>query len=400
MDRWLNLTDAVNEDRLLNTLMEMVAIPSPSGEEGKIGRFIGEKCKELGLDVEVKPVIDDRVNVYITLSGQEPGPTFLFNGHLDTEPLAPGWTLSPYEPFVKDGYLYGSDASNMKAANSAMLEALLVLREKGALKKGKVMITFVAGECDKLGIGTQHTIKDGVRADAALVGEPKDLQVYTAHSAVLQAKVRTQGVPVHIKRREMGVCAIQKMIKIIGTLNDDILTYTPQPDLAVGPRLNVGWIKGGALPSSTAPFCEAIVEVRGTPGMTLEGMIKDIERVIEDLRKDDPEIKASVTEHSPLPFGPRVPLSTPRDERVVKVTSKASQLITGEEPRAADPASYYGWSDAPILQQAGIPTVVCGPLTGDQVNKPDQKIEFAKVVQAAKVYTIVAVEMTQGGESD
>ena len=400
MDRWLALTEAVNEDRLLNTLMEMVAIPSPSGEEGKIGRFIAEKARAWGLDVEVKPVIDDRVNVHVALSGQEPGPTFLFNGHLDTEPLAPGWTLSPFEPFVKDGYLYGSDASNMKAANSAMLEALLVLREKGALKKGKVIITLVAGECDKLGIGTQHTINDGVRADAALVGEPKDLQVLTAHSSVLQAKVTTHGIPVHVKSRELGVCAIQKMIKIIGALNDDILTYTPQPDVPVAPRINVGWIKGGALPSSTAPSCEAIAEVRGTPGMSVEGVIKDVERVIEELQKDDPEIKASVTEHSALPFGPRVPLSTPRDERVVQVTREASQAVTGEEPRAAAPSSYYGWSDAPILQQAGIPTVVCGPLTGDQVNKPDQKIEFAKVVQAAKVYTLVAAEMTQGGDRD
>ncbi len=400
MDRWLTLTQAVDEDRLLNTLMEMVAIPSPSGEEGKIGRFIAEKSREWGLDVQVKPVIDDRVNVHIALSGEEPGPTFLFNGHLDTEPLAPGWTLSPFEPFVKDGYLYGSDASNMKAANSAMLEALLVLREKGAVKKGKVIITFVAGECDKLGIGTQHTIKDGVKADAALVGEPKDLQVLTAHSSVLQAKVTTHGVPVHVRNRELGVCAIQKMMKIIGALNDDILTYTPQPDVPVPPRLNVGWIKGGALPSSTAPSCEAIVEVRGIPGMSVEGVIEDVERVIEKLRQDDPEIEASVAEYSPLPFGPRVPLSTSRDERVVRVTSEASQMVTGEEPRATAPSSYYGWSDAPILQQAGIPTVVCGPLTGDQVNKPDQRIEFEKIVQAAKAYAIVAAEMTQGGDHD
>ena len=95
MDQWQALAEGVNEDRLLNTLMEMVAIPSPSGEEGKIGRFIAEKSRAWGLDVQVKPVIDDRVNVHIALSGEEPGPTFLFNGHLDTEPLAPGWTLSP-----------------------------------------------------------------------------------------------------------------------------------------------------------------------------------------------------------------------------------------------------------------------------------------------------------------
>ncbi len=136
---WVDIADAVNEERLLNTVMEMVSIPSPFGEEGRIGRYIGEKCREWGLDVEVRPVLDERVNVFVRLSGREPGPIFLFDGHLDTEPLAPCWTISPYDPFVKEGYLYGSEATNMKAANVAKLEANLTLRETGVLRKGAVL---------------------------------------------------------------------------------------------------------------------------------------------------------------------------------------------------------------------------------------------------------------------
>ena len=395
---WADIADAVNEKRLLNTLMEMVSIPSPSGEEGRIGRYIGEKCREWGLDVEVKPVIEDRVNVFITLSGREPGPTFLFNGHLDTEPLAPGWTLDPYKPFIKDGFLYGSEATNMKAANASKLEALLTLRETGALKKGKVVITFVAGECDKQGIGTQHIVRDGIKADAALVGEPTNLDVLTAHANPIQLKVTTHGKPAHQAKKEMGICAIQKMIKIINALDDSIITYTPDPDHSMTPRLNVGWIQGGKFPSTTAPSCEIVVDIRAIPGMTVAGAITDLQNVIELVQKADPDVKASVEEHNRLPFGPRAAFSISKEARVVQAANEASGLAQGKNPAVGPltPHYYFFWTDAGLLMQAGIPTVVCGPGVVDQENIPDERIEVAQIVQAARIYTMVAAEMTQG----
>ena len=60
------------------------------------------------------------------------------------------------------------------------------------------------------------------------------------------------------------------------------------------------------------------------------------------------------------------------------------------------PHYYFFWTDAGLLMQAGIPTVVCGPGVVDQMNIPDERIEVAQIVQAARIYTMVAAEMTQG----
>ncbi|MEE9324453.1 MAG: M20/M25/M40 family metallo-hydrolase [Dehalococcoidia bacterium] len=396
MEKCSSLANAINEERLLDTLREMVRVPSPSGQEGEIGEFIGEKCRRWGLDARVKPVGDGRVNTIVRLPGEEPGPTFLFNGHLDTQPLAPGWTLSPYEPFIKDGYLYGSETNNMKAANAAMLEALLILQETNTLKKGNIIVTFVAAECDKQGLGTQHTLQDGIKADWALVGEPTDLNILTAHVNPVQLKITTYGKPAHQFMREQGICAIQKMLKVMNALGDHIITHTPHPDFQKVPRLNIGLIKGGEFASQTAARCEIVADIRAVPGMTVESITQDIQKVLDQLQKEDHEIKTSVEEYNGLPFGSREPYTISKDEPIVQVTKEVCKIVLQREPRVGPlfPHLIY-WSDAPFLMQAGIPTVICGPGTVEQMNAPDEHIEVARVIQTAKVYAMVAAELTQ-----
>lgn len=64
--------------------MEMTAIPSPTGEEGEMGRYVAEQCRARGLRTQVQEVAENRFNVVGRLEGTGEGPTLMFNGHMDS----------------------------------------------------------------------------------------------------------------------------------------------------------------------------------------------------------------------------------------------------------------------------------------------------------------------------
>src|SRR5690554_4825168 len=97
-----NGTDSESAIRLVS---EAVRIPSINGFEGDVGRFFLTAIRERGLEAEIQPVEGDRFNVIGRLKGEQPGPTVLFQGHIDT---VPGY-LHP-EPFsgaVREGKVWG-----------------------------------------------------------------------------------------------------------------------------------------------------------------------------------------------------------------------------------------------------------------------------------------------------
>ncbi|RLI25474.1 MAG: peptidase M20, partial [Candidatus Hecatellales archaeon] len=96
----------VNVKRLAETLVELVRIPSPPGEEGKIAEAVADRLEKLG----VKPSIDKYFNVRAELGPK--GKTVVLNAHLDHVPPGEGWTLNPYEGRMEGGRIYGVGASD------------------------------------------------------------------------------------------------------------------------------------------------------------------------------------------------------------------------------------------------------------------------------------------------
>lgn len=88
-------TITIDDDVVLATLERLASIPSVSGDEAAIGQATAEIARGLGLNVEEQEVQPGRSNVIATLDSGRPGPTLLFNGHLDTLPIKPGWRRTP-----------------------------------------------------------------------------------------------------------------------------------------------------------------------------------------------------------------------------------------------------------------------------------------------------------------
>ena len=222
------LTDIrIDSERLVAWASEAVAIPSFTGNEGDMARFMADTLREMGLSVQWQQVEDPahdrhgvrvssgRANVLGIREGAGGGQSLMFNGHMDTsysgqEPWLVGVRGFQPDPFVHEQRLYGLGISNMKGALACYVEALRALADAGVRLKGDVMIAAVCGEIEKAqyadaqgaeyrgyAAGTRYLVSHGGVADMCILGEPTEGKIILGHHGALWARVSTRGNFIH-----------------------------------------------------------------------------------------------------------------------------------------------------------------------------------------------------------
>jgi len=186
----------VNCQRLVDTAVRLIEVPSPTGEGGPVADRLAELLKDEGFSVE-RPHggHPSAPAVAVRYSSGKPGKTLQFNGHLDTVHL-------PFvAPRVADGQITGSGASDMKSGVAAAVEALRVLRDADALPGGSILLTAHDLHEAPWGDGRQldTLITEGYVGDAVLLPEPLHgpLPVIGRGSATWKVTIRRAGPPVH-----------------------------------------------------------------------------------------------------------------------------------------------------------------------------------------------------------
>ncbi|MGE3314410.1 MAG: M20 family metallopeptidase [Planctomycetaceae bacterium] len=187
---------AIRSDRLVGTATELIGIPSPTRNAGRVADRLAEILRAEGFPVD-RPEAGwaDAPAVAARFRAAERGRMLQFNGHLDTVhlPFVP--------PRVENGMLYGSGASDMKGGIAAALEALRVLRETGLLTRGEILFTAHDLHESPWGDGSQVDclIDAGYIGDGVLIPEYLSDRLATAGRGlgVLEITVKRDGEPVH-----------------------------------------------------------------------------------------------------------------------------------------------------------------------------------------------------------
>src|SRR5262249_9731750 len=286
---------AVDELELVALLQQLVRTRSYSagGEEGRIARFMYQYLGDLGLQVALQEVQPGRFNCLSRLVGTGGGTALMLNGHLDTNPAGEGWTRDPLAGAVDDRFIYGSGVSNRKAADAAYVAAVRAVREVGIRLRGEVLLAHVVGELQG-GLGTAHMLRQGIRADRFVVGEPTDLAVVTLHAGSLEAELTTYGRTRHLSKMDEGVDAIDKMVTAMAALKTMRFAGPDRADYRGLRRLAIGVIKGGLgpeyqdwRPSLVADRCTIRFAIRYGPGQTPDSVLGDIRATLARLQQAD-----------------------------------------------------------------------------------------------------------------
>ena len=369
-------------------------IPSPLGGEKPLAVYVAGQLAALGFEVELQDVVADRPNVVAIRRGDPDYQSFLFNGHLDIPTPFGEWRRDPYDPWLEDEAVFGGGIQDMKGGVAALLTGAAAVARAELAPRGDVIVTVVMHH-DTTGVGTKYFLESCEwRLDAGVCGEPTDLKVQLFHGGAWAWEITTRGVPRHQSRLEEGVNAITGMMEILRRLDRAALAYSPDPRYPHLPRLVVGTIQGGAYASMTAEECVARGDIRFLPSMTIDGMKRDVRRIIDDVCAELPGLSGEVRT-----FARQWPYHVSADEPVVRSLIAAHTEVTGRAPELTTglPAGAF-ITDAADMVRHGIPTALYGP--GDWNTAPNERIPIRDLVTAAKVYaaTCAAVVTTERGE--
>ncbi len=371
-------------ERTRQLLRDLVAIDSTNPSivpgapgEGQAAECLAAALRDAGLDVTTTEVAPGRPNVVGVIEGAQPGPALLLCGHLDT--VGVEGMDDPFTPIERDGRLYGRGAQDMKSGLAACVGAARLIAGEG-LPRGRLIVAGVVDE-EYASLGAEALVRDW-RADGAVVTEPTDLSVAVAHKGFAWVELDTHGKAAHGSRPDEGRDAILAMGRVLGVLErfDQELRARPTHPLLGSGSLHASTIAGGTGPSVYPAHCRLLVERRTLPGEDGARALHEIEQMLVVLRANDPEFRAEarlVVERAGYHL----------DERAELVQQLAAAArARGLEARVTG-MSY--WTDAAILGNAGIPTVIFGP-RGAGLHGTVEYVDLASVDECAYAMAALA----------
>jgi acetylornithine deacetylase len=336
---------------LLDTLVRINSVnpglDAAGPGEGQIAAFAAGWGRHAGLHVEELESTPGRPSVILRGGRDKGGRRLLLCGHLDTVGL--GGTSGGLTPRVDGDRFYARGAYDMKAG---LAGALIACRDASLTGiDGEVIVAAVADEeLASLGIQEVLTRLDPASIDAAVVTEPTERQVGTAHRGFAWTEITVTGVAAHGSRPHLGADAILAAGHHLVAFDQFGRQLRGRPHPFLGPgNLHASLISGGTEESTIPDRCVFTVERRTLPGETLERVEADVADLLERCRPADPRL--TVTARTVLH---RPPMETPSAAPIVQALVAAAGPGT-----TVAPMSY--WADSAFLSAAGIPTVLYGP---------------------------------------
>jgi acetylornithine deacetylase len=286
---------------LFSLTRALIDIPSVTGEEGKLARYLAEELPARGFAVHLQEVAPDRFNVFAHHG--EPVIVVLCT-HLDTVP--------PHIPSSEDrDHIYGRGACDAKGILAAMVTAAEMLPPHEADKVG---LLFVAGEeVDSVGARRANELSVGSRH--IIVGEPTENRLASGHKGALEFVIRAEGTAAHSAYPHRGDSAVLRLLEALEPIRHaDWGRDTTLGDATV----NIGTLAGGVAGNVVPPTAEARVFVRLVePSIhalrTLDGIVAGDPLLTYEIVTRSEPVRCFLpvgAEASPMAFGSDIPALT------------------------------------------------------------------------------------------
>lgn len=384
-----DLLNRIQETEVVSLCRDLVRFKSvnPPGDEREIAEYVAGVLREVGLTVEMVPHTPTRASVLARLKGSGEMPALFYTGHLDVVPVgAEEWLHDPFEGDVVEGELWGRGASDMKGGNAAMIAATKVLATANFPLKGDLILAFTAGEeGEQLGAAEIAARPDLAPVQAVVVAEPSYNDVYVAEKGAFWLQITTHGKTAHGSMPHLGQNAIMMMVALLSELDSLAVPYEEHPLLG-GFTRSVNTIAGGVKTNVVPDQCTVTIDQRTVPGQDHGAILRQVEDLIADLGQRLPDFRASVEV-----INDRIPVATSPGEPVVQRFYDVVAEVTGARP-VPKGVNYY--TDAVVFAPAlNAPMIICGPGEAKLAHQPNEYVEVPKMVEAAKIFTLAAVQL-------
>ncbi|MDF2910322.1 MAG: acetylornithine deacetylase or succinyl-diaminopimelate desuccinylase [Sporolactobacillus laevolacticus] len=403
-----------NKQAFINFLSQMIQADTQVADQGIGGgnekngqKIVKQKLQELNFTIDEFDVDDEKIkkfpganlghknagrpNVVGLLKGTGGGKSLILNGHIDTMPYGnrSQWKHDPFSGTVIDNEMYGLGATDMKGSLAAMILAAELVQKLGIKLKGDLLIQSVVDE-EGGGNGTMACVERGYTADGAIVGEPTQLHLQTAHMGFLFHEIKVTGKSLHSSQLWEGVNAIDKSLKIYHALKElerDWLMTRRHP-LLPGPTINLGVIEGGVAGSVVPNLCTMKTclhyhpEPNETKETTRNRVVSEVDQAIISAVKSDSWLAANLPEVSIYQEG--FAFETPLDHPLVLEMKQTLDNVLEETVVEGMPAG----CDARTLASFGnTPTIILGCGNPQHCHCVDESLPVDQFLQLIDIYT-------------
>ena len=350
-------------------LAELVAAPSPSGQEGPAADVVARWIERAGFTAHRL-----ENNVWCEKGSGARG--LLLTSHIDTVSAAPGWTRDPWRPEIEAGRMFGLGATDAKSCVAGMLAAFVAAPDPGPA--GRLVFAATAEEetgGSSSGDGLEKTLPHLGALAAGVVGEPTSLAICNGQRGLVRAIVVAEGKAGHASRPWEGVNAIEIAAEDVLALKAlAARVFEESVDAVIGratiaPTLCAGGTKANVIPAR----CEVTLDVRTT-------RVLDNERAIE-------AIQGAIKSRLDVKSKRFRPFATPPEAAIVEAARRALP--------SSEVKPFGGVSDLFFLASAPggpVPGIIVGPGDGKQSHQADEFVSVEAVRAGAAAYGRIVAE--------
>jgi len=229
------------------------------------------------------------------------GPVLCFLGHTDVVPPGPreAWASDPFVPEVRDGFLFGRGAADMKSGVAGMVCALEAFAAAHPTHAGTVALLLTSDEegdaIDGVRRVAEHFRASGQRIDFCVTGEPSSMTklgdlIRVGRRGTLTATLTVRGVQGHVAYPERARNPIHLAMPALAELaarrwDDGYALDTTNPDSAKGfppSSMQISNIHSGTGANNVIPgACEVVFNFRYNPGWRAEQLEREVHALLD-----------------------------------------------------------------------------------------------------------------------
>lgn len=316
----------------------------------------------------IRSELEPKANLLATIGPATDGGVVL-SAHSDVVPADElDWTGAPFVAMRRDQRIYGRGTADMKGFLACALAAAPRLAARELERPIQIAVTFDEEVgCKGAPLLIDDLLAHGPKPAMAIVGEPTEMRIVTAHKGCYEYTTIITGVEGHGSRPHMAHNAVQYAARYVAKLMElaDDLEANPPANSPYDPphtTISAGTIKGGSARNVVAGECILEWEMRPV-------IRADAQRVLEDLRRFEEDLRGDL--------GPDCSIATIAEGEVegLEDDPQSAVLFMMKELLGTDEVDTVPFgTEAGLYQQAGIAAVVCGPGSIDVAHQPDEYV--------------------------
>ena len=372
---------------VLELARELIMRRSISPEDAGCQQVIAQRLARLGFQIEHMP-FHDVSNLWAWRG--EAKPRLVFAGHTDVVPVGSldSWHSDPFEPTLRDGFLYGRGAADMKSSLAAMVVAAERFIAQHPSHQGSLGLLITSDEEDVAINGTKRVMETlasrNETIDFCVVGEPSSSThlgdaIRVGRRGSLNGTLTLRGPLGHVAYPDATPNSLHEILRCLTPLTrrvwDEGNAFFRATSFQIS-NLNGGTGAFNVIPDEVV----AAFNFRYSTEQTEASLKQVVEQAVAEIT---PAVEAELSWHtSGFPFLSEQAALT---ETVVKAIKEVTGLDT-------ERSTAGGTSDARFIVPAGVETVELGPVNAT-IHKINERIAINDLEPLATLYERIMTQI-------